>query len=181
MKAHPEKGFTLAEVIIAIAVLSIGLVGAYSIELVSVQNLSHSDSSLNANLIADYYLKELKTRASVEKNITTSFASAEYFDSEQPWITEKEAVASEGVDRFLTRGLDYEVIPRVFEAEAGDLCYLSDIEAGETISRSSEKATLQIEIKLKWRKELSSQAGAMNVLEKVECLDLSKSALWKVD
>lgn len=66
-----QRGFTLIEVMVAVLILGIGLLGAAAIQLLSLQNINNAESRTQATLFAQE-LTELARTASTPTSFVTS-------------------------------------------------------------------------------------------------------------
>lgn len=106
-KIHTQSGFTLLEVMMALLILSVALLGLASLSSTVIQNNSYSNNYTTATLLAQDKLEELLnlpfTHVDIEdanaaNNSTASFLSTAVFDSQETQVDENgTAGAADGV------------------------------------------------------------------------------------
>ena len=71
-----NKGFTLLEVMIALVILSVGLLGLAALQLVSIKNNAFSSEMTYATMLAQQHAEILKSRAFTDGDLTEGDHSA---------------------------------------------------------------------------------------------------------
>jgi len=70
------EGFTLLEVMIALVILSVGLLGLAALQLVSIKNNAFSSEMTYATMLAQQHAEILKSRAFTDSDLTAGQHSA---------------------------------------------------------------------------------------------------------
>ena len=104
-KIHLQSGFTLLEVMMALLILSVALLGLASLSSTVIQNNSYSNNYTTATLLAQDKLEELLNRAfthvdledaNTANNTTADFFSTVVFDSQDTQVDETGTAGAAG-------------------------------------------------------------------------------------
>jgi type IV pilus assembly protein PilV len=74
--ANGDEGFTLLEVMIALVILSVGLLGLAALQIVAVKGNAFSSEMTSATMIAQQHAEILKSRAYTDTDLTAGTHAA---------------------------------------------------------------------------------------------------------
>lgn len=148
MTSTPERAFSLAEVLIALAILGIGMLGLISVCSVGLQANKKSLTMLTAEQVADRQINRNITKAVVNDEppgARDRFWRADYPYPTTPWVT--------GVEKVGTTEYKYALYATTVDAVAG----------GELGSGVEDNRLKKVDIVVTWWGEQRQGYGTLRV------------------